>query len=703
MEEEKFLKDKIDKEDVKVPASLLPENIGLLLQKEAKTGSSNRRRGAQKAVKRSLIYRIAAAAAALAVVLGTAGVYILSRTPDKNNSANTGVEEGDAGGQTYEDIYRRMYGSEIDIFFDSVLGYLNGAGKGYDGMVVYEEDVVYSATNQIEAETGSAPGSGMETASDGKGEDTEDFSATNLQELGVDEGDVYKTDGKYIYILKKAAYGEGGSLMIIEADHGDLSKVSETELEIPEDYDSLYLEEMYVDGDRLAVVGTMSRSRFEGMAENNDCDLAFARIFDISDKAQPKELDIVKQSGVYSSSRKSDGVLYLFSSFAAFNNTQKQNYNSYIPLCGGELIDAGNVYCPEEYTYKGYTVIGSVDFCEPDGYIDTEAVMLNSSNMYVSQSGIYFMSGQTGLGGERDEADKTYAYYMSDLVKFTYDKGELNYVNTVKVPGSTEDQFSFSEYKGRLRIVTTSSRYVKYSNTETFVYDTRCTGLYIFDEDMTLLGSIEDLAEGENVKSSRFIGDMAYFVTFRQTDPLFTVDVSDPASPVILSELKVSGFSQYMHPYGDGKMLGIGYEADESTGWTSCLKLSMFDISDGGDVTEESRLLLEKTVGSGALYNHKLVLVDTEKNIFGFASVYEQYNPDGYWMDNYELYQLFTYDEEQGFVELLSCKLSADSFYSFYDRSRALYIGDYLYILDYDYGIEIYDLTDYSYVGKWTE
>lgn len=727
MEEEKFLKDKIDKEDIKVPDSLLPENIGALLHKEPAADSAGHGRKAGRTMKRGLIYRIAAAAAVVVVVLGVAGVSILSKAPSKNGSTAGG--EGTVKVQTYEEIYRKMNGSGISNLIDNLADYLSW-GINMKSDVITEEagdgmDFTMASNDIMSAPESMQNGVSLEGINTG---DTgaEEFSATNLQELGVDEGDIYKTDGKYIYILKKAAYGGTGKLVIVEADHGKLTKVSETEFKVPGDYDTLELEEMYVDGDRLAVVGTISRNRYyictenegdryEVGTENNDSELTFAQIYDISDRSEPKELDIVKQSGYYISSRKSDGVLYLFSSFNTFGDSRIENYNSYIPLCDEELVDAGSVYCPEEIIYKGYTVIGSVNFENPDGYIDTEAVMLNSRNMYVSQNAIYFMSGTTGLGGERERDNKTYAYYMSDLVKFTYDKGQLTYVNAVRVPGSADSQFSFSEYQGKLRIVTTSSRYVKYSNAKYYDYDATCTGLYIFDEDMTLLGSIEDLAQGESVKSSRFIGNMAYFVTFRQTDPLFTVDVSDPADPVILSELKVSGFSEYMHPYGDGRMLGIGYEADESTGWTSCLKLSMFDISDGGDVTEESRLLLEKAVSSGALYNHKLVLINPEKNIFGFVSTCQQYNPDGYWTDNYELYQLFTYDEEQGFVELLSCKLSADNFYSFYDRyncsdggyvldyARALYIGDYLYILDYDYGIEIYDLTDYSYVGKWIE
>jgi len=159
--------------------------------------------------------------------------------------------------------------------------------------------------------------------------------------------------------------------------------------------------------------------------------------------------------------------------------------------------------------------------------------------------------------------------------------------------------------------------------------------LYILDENLKELSRIEGLAEEERVYSARFMGNTGYFVTFRQTDPLFSVDLSDPSNPKILGELKIPGFSEYLHPYGEGQLLGIGMDVDESGTVTNGVKISMFDISDPTDVKEFQKYVMEGAYSTDVAYNYKAAFVDVEKNMIGFTVYGEMAE-----------YYIFSYEKE---------------------------------------------------------
>ena len=179
------------------------------------------------------------------------------------------------------------------------------------------------------------------------------------------------------------------------------------------------------------------------------------------------------------------------------------------------------------------------------------------------------------------------------------------------------------------------------------------------------------------------MGDTGYFVTFRQVDPLFTVDLSNPKEPKVLSELKVSGFSEYLHIYGEDRLLGIGIEADEETGRQEGMKLSMFDVSDKTNVKEITKENLKKYEYSEALYNHRAVMISVGKNIFGFEA--EGYR-DGYYKD----YVVFTYENDTFLQKLKVSTKSADGGYY---SARGTFIGDIFYLLLGDGCVRSYDLN----------
>ena len=210
----------------------------------------------------------------------------------------------------------------------------------------------------------------------------------------------------------------------------------------------------------------------------------------------------------------------------------------------------------------------------------------------------------------------------TELVRIGYADGKFTDGSTGSVAGELNDNFSLDEYADHLRVVTTveswSSDYSDFS---------RSNSLYVLDSSMKTVGKIENLAEGEEIKSARFMGETGYFVTYKNTDPLFSVDLSDPENPKVLGELKITGFSSYLHFYGENKLLGIGWETDPDTGNTIGMKCSMFDISDPSDVKETDRFVLKDVSFCDALTNYRSILAAPKKGLFGFAyGMYGRWN-----------------------------------------------------------------------------
>jgi len=315
---------------------------------------------------------------------------------------------------------------------------------------------------------------------------------------------------------------------------------------------------------------------------------------------------------------------------------------------------------------------------------------MDADTLYIAGSKYENETSEPAPEGEFEVVTET-GRQSTLIVKMAAIDGVLTPTATAVIPGYLESQFSMDEYKGCLRLVTTdnywSHTFLRDPENGWYVeqksYESGSTnGLYILDDDLTTVGSIEGLAEGERVYSVRFMGDIAYFVTFRETDPLFAADVSDPTNPVILSALKIPGFSEYLHPWSDGQLLGLGMttvtHSSEHGSWvtTDGMKLSMFDISDPADVTEENVLPIA-SYGSEALYNHKAILVDRAKNLIAFPA-------DGG-------YLVYGYDDATGFYERAFIECQWDW------NARGLYIEGYFYVVS-DGSITVLDLDSLTLV-----
>ncbi len=209
--------------------------------------------------------------------------------------------------------------------------------------------------------------------------------------------------------------------------------------------------------------------------------------------------------------------------------------------------------------------------------------------------------------------------------KLAVDGGEVTVKENGKVPGNTINQFSMDEDEGFFRIATTlSQRWSRFGKQIT----ESTNNVYVLDDDMVITGELEGLAPGESIFSTRFIGDRLYMVTFRQVDPFFVIDLSNPRAPKELGKLKIPGFSRYLHPYDEDTIIGIGQDASE-TGNTRGLKISLFDVSDVENPKEIAKYVTESRYAqSTALYEHKAFLFSKEKELLVIPAYSYDYGYD---------------------------------------------------------------------------
>lgn len=526
--------------------------------------------------------------------------------------------------------YRDRYKQKEPAFWEVLFGIDESARYETADGIMEENAVSTDVANAAAADTGSS-----------------EYSKTNVQTVGIDEADIIKTDGRYIYYASTDLH----TVTIYRADNGETNAVSTIYVE-----GIGTLQEIYVDGDMLLCQGTSYR--------NDRYNVALAK-YDITDRAKPEAVGLYTQEGTSVETRKIGNIVYIVTTVSNdVMSIKKDKPETYIPYICDELIKADCIYIPEETENTTYTVISSVDITEDMHMVDSAAILGFNGTFYMGTENMYLY---------RTKWDSYDSDRMTEIRKIEYiSDGNIGAVIEGKIPGVIKDIFAVDEYGGNLRVMTTS--YSSYNNGES------ANNVFVLDSSLKVIGSIEGLAKGERIYSARYMGNVAYFVTYRETDPLFSVDLSDPENPKIMGALKIPGFSEYLHNYGNGKLLGIGIEQIENkNGWSDdYIKLSMFDITDPYNVSEEDKMILYDANYAEALYNYKAVMIDPDKNIFGFVTQ-NDYDSDC-------TYRVFTYTEN-GFREIVSVSLP----YNDYD-TRAVYIGDYVYIVNDD-GATAYELV----------
>ena len=677
-----MLKGLADK-DVELPASLRPEKIKERLIEEDKNREIKRRKTMKHWMTGSLA-AVGAVAAAFAVMINTGFLD----SSDMTGSVLNGFNNVIAGKQLKakknkkavkkKKTVKQVKGIKQFKSYKEMYKFMAKAAKTRNNY-----DYLYKTTDNT-LETAAAPAEVKENIEDTDTAKTgNDYSKTNTRTEGVDEADIVKTDGKYIYVLKNN-YDEVPEIKIIKAENGKIEALSSKITLDKEKGDiSYYYNDMMVEGTTLVAFAD-GYKEFRGKhaygyrANNN---VATVLYYDITNPEKPVFKTEHTQEGTIGSTRMKDGIIYTFTHTYNFNyyyyieDKKNTDYNKLVPKVDGKKIDISRIYVPEYSDGESYTVVTSVDIKNPEKLIDKKLIMDSGYDIYVSSENVYFWNTDYYMAGDKTQ-----------ITKYSYKNGIITPKAGTTMLGVLNDDFSLDEYKGNLRVVVTKGNdwgkitpfdFEDNDEDDTDV-DTTENALYIFDKDLKVKGKIEGLANGEYVKSARFMGDMAYFVTFRQTDPLFSVDVSNPEKPKVIGYLKIPGFSEYLHPFGNGLLFGLGQDADENEGGIKGLKLSMFDISNPSDVREIAKKIYntDRYSSSTAEYDRKAITIDVGKNLIGFeVSAYDENKGR-----NIERYVVYGFDKEKGFYEKFTVKnLEGENYYR--SGCRGLFIGDYFYVV----------------------
>lgn len=682
MDEKKLLDMlKASGEDVPIPENLEPEQI------RRKLMESDVKKKKQRKIRNrfgKLSYAAMAAAAVLVVGIGS---WQLQRGRDEAGTAAAGIDQvsaADAAERINEDVNTETsVGEEIPVdpqakaAFDQEYETAGSYEKLKELLEEYERRTQPEERNWFEQlfggvfyEKSSDAAVTEESAGDydinesaSPMEPGEDYSGTNVQTEGVDEGDLVKTDGNYLYLLKNSR------ILIYDIQN----KLPELVGQTPYILDSAAAQaiEMYVDGNRLVVLMQDNSPVVSADAANDNYywveNQERTRIFvyDISDRTNPKETGSMDVDGSYQTSRRKGDYLYLFTNY--FVCTDDSETGVRLPKAGNQTAEASDVYLPQMLQSEQCLIIAAIDLRNMEAVTDLKLVFTYGDDPYVSNSRIYLKKEEYGSVG------------TTTLIQFCFENGKITPGGAASVIGTIRDTFAINEYENTLRVLTTAWINEEQENFIT-VLDVNTMGL---------LGKAEGIAKGEEIYSARFLGTMGYFVTYRNMDPLFAVDFSDPANPQIISELKITGFSEYLHFWGEDKLIGIGYETDPEDGTQTGVKLSMFDISDPYHITEADKIVLTNCVYTSAATNYKGVLIDEKKDLIAFAVT------DNWREENLNL-MVYSYRENKAFRQLLAETVGSGTG----DNLRSFYANDVLYVIGQT-EIYAYDMTEgYSFLGK---
>ncbi|KNY28558.1 beta-propeller domain-containing protein [Pseudobacteroides cellulosolvens] len=595
-----------------------------------------------------------------------------------------------------------------------------------------------------------------------------DYSKVNSQVEGVDEADVVQTDGEYIYQVNK------NKIVVAKAYPADNMEVVNT-LNLSADT-SFTPREMLLGKNKLIVIGTSyesvkvspttlvpvvtpipkvstvpvvstvspasvtpataSTSAVKSTpAPSSSMGIAVpptyfiptystvttkAFILDITDKKDIKKIRVVDIDGNYISSRKIDSVLYLVTNKSIYNYIQfgdtdyaKPRYRDTNLGDSYNCIDYDKINYFPEFIRPNYLNIAGLDVEDNNSELHFTSYLGAGDKMYVSQNNIYiaetnYYSYPVLLARPAVGVSVMPAYNTQNtlIYKFSIDKGESKFKGKGEIPGIILNQYSMDENKGYFRIATTVGSV--FGTGENISKN----NLYVMDDNFKVTGKIENIAPGEKIYSVRFMGDRGYMVTFKKVDPLFVFDLKDPNKPAILGELKIPGYSDYLHPYDENHVIGFGKDSIESGSdqfaWYQGMKVAMFDITDVNNPKEQFKVLIgDRGTESELLRNPKALLFSKSKNIMAFpVSLYEipaetkqdtsikvSTTMPQYGKFAYQGAYIFNIDMEKGFVlkgritHLADDELAKINSLTYYSGSsdnyinRIMYINDILYTL----------------------
>ncbi|MDH5795739.1 MAG: beta-propeller domain-containing protein [Candidatus Bathyarchaeota archaeon] len=565
-----------------------------------------------------------------------------------------------------------------------IMPYFSVSGEPLQRFSSYEELVDFVGTSSRHPYYFANNDDGVLYAlAEAKGADTSGgYSATNIQVAGVDEADIVKSDGEYLYVASN------GSVFIIKAYP-------------PEKAEILYkielngtLHGIFVYEDRLVVFGSDAYEVriLASVIEPNIVEPSympyytpntFIKVYDISDKASPVSARNITLDGYYFSSRMIGNYVYTIINEPVLLNGTKVK----LPTIHAEgetvVVSATDIYYSTVkdygFTFTSIFAVNVVDDAEEPAH---ETILLGTTrSIYVSFNNIYVAFSEVdSVTG----AEKTLIY------RIRVDGGDIENKASGGVSGSVLNQFSMDEYGSYLRIATTVG-----------FWDSSQNNVYVLNMSLSVVGRLENLAQGESIYAVRFMGDRCYLVTFRQRDPFFVIDLSTPVEPEMLGYLKIPGYSSYLHPYDADHIIGIGMNG-------SNLKMSLFDVANVSAPTELDNFMVQGSwSGSPVLSDHKAFLFNKTRELLAIpvtvsaTKVVDEYH---YTYSQWQGAYVFDVSLEHGFVLRgnVTHQESTTSIFQYYYGSevqRILYIDEVLYTVS-DRKILLNSLDTLEQIGE---
>jgi len=488
------------------------------------------------------------------------------------------------------------------------------------------------------------------------------YSATNIQVAGVDEADIVKTDGEYIYLVS------GTNIFILKAYPTEeaqiLSKITFNDTS----FGGIFVSQ---DSNRLAVLGCKYKFP-EFYYQTFIIDVkTFIDVYDISNKSKPALLSNFTMTGSYFNSRMiSDYVYFVVSqpSYVIYDTVILPKI-----YLNGERKEIGAtevLYSNTSDNYFLYTTVVALNMQNTTEEPTHKTIMLGgTSSMYVSLNNIYITFPEP--------------YDQTSIYRIRIENSTINPEAKGKVPGHELNQFSMDEYDNYFRVVTT-----------TWVNGTN--NLYVLNMNLSVVGSLENFAPpNEIMDSARFIGNRCYLSTsVRRKDPFFVIDVENATEPKILGYLKIPGFTTYLHPYDESHIIGVGRSENNS------VKISLFDVS---NVSAPVEIDMYSVGGVWSdtlvLTEHKAFLFDKSKDLLAIpVSIY--YNGDKHWQ--WQGLYVFNITLSRGITlrgNITHQENSGIYWDSTYQVKRALYIENVLYTVS-DKKIKMNSLEDLTEIKE---
>ena len=513
---------------------------------------------------------------------------------------------------------KRIFTNLVTMPFSAIV---NGL-RGYSGRYIMNSslsDVIYESK-----------GVALESVNDAVGATSKEYSTTNIQVENVDEADITKTDGDYIYSISD------NNVIITNSINPENIKIEATIVQ----YDGCIPEELIIYKDKLVVINSKnnnSTSYYSSRYNSN----TVVKIYNIENKAKPVELKNYELYEPYYTSRCIDNELYVIAS-GKLKKEQSVIIRKYKEDNQEKEIPLNSINYLKGVKTNNQSIISVVDLDNPKSDVRINSYLIDISNAYVSQNSIYLLNtgydydesvpkirdlfGIKGIIGVLTYDDYDYSYVnKTEIYKFDISKdGSLSYKAKTKIDGKTINQYSLDEKDGHLRIA---------------LYDDDGARVAILDNNLKQIGISDYVAKGETMYSSRFIGDKAYLVTFKNMDPLFVIDLSDETKPKVLGELKIPGYSTYLHPYDENHLIGIGMETEEVVNRNSSgkvvstttkiigMKMALFDVTDVNNPTQISQTVIgDRRTTSAILTNPKALLFSKKKQLI--AIPVNNYNED---------------------------------------------------------------------------